>query len=85
VKHKLYLSASLLEFWWLAGKSSTLRLGVERRRQLCAEDVETPFMEARALVASQEEFRKRLGDREAILGASTTWTRDNLVPTDITG
>jgi hypothetical protein len=42
---------------------------------------------ARALVASQEEFRKRLGDREAILlvSASTTWTRGCFVPTDSTG
>ena len=31
-----------LEFWWLACKSTTLRLGVERRRRLCAGDVETP-------------------------------------------
>jgi hypothetical protein len=42
---------------------------------------------ARALVASQEKSRKRLGDREAILSvsASTTWTRGGLVPTDTTG
>jgi hypothetical protein len=39
---------------------------------------------ARALVASQEEFRKRLGDREAILlvSASTTRIRGDLVTTD---
>jgi hypothetical protein len=42
---------------------------------------------ARALVASQEESRKRFGDREAILlvSASTTWTRGGLVPTYTTG
>jgi hypothetical protein len=41
----------------------------------------------RALVASQEEFRKRLDDREAILLviASTTWTRGGFVPTNTTG
>jgi hypothetical protein len=41
----------------------------------------------RALVASQEEFRKRLGNREAVLlvSASTTWTRGGLVATDTTG
>jgi hypothetical protein len=33
-----------LESSWLVGKSSILRLGVERRRRLCAEDVETPFL-----------------------------------------
>jgi hypothetical protein len=40
-----------------------------------------------ALVASQEESRKRLGDRKIILlvSASTTWTRDGLVLTDTTG
>jgi hypothetical protein len=41
----------------------------------------------RTLVASQEEFQKRLGDREAILSvsASTMWTRFGLVPTDTMG
>jgi hypothetical protein len=38
-------------------------------------------------VACQEEYRKILGDREAILSvsASTTWTRGGFVPTDTTG
>jgi hypothetical protein len=36
--------ANPFESWWLAGKSSTLRLGVEWRRQLCVEDVEIPFL-----------------------------------------
>jgi hypothetical protein len=42
---------------------------------------------ARALVASQEESWKRLGDREAILlvSASTTWIRGDLVTTDNIG
>jgi hypothetical protein len=31
-----------LESWWLAGKSSILRLSVERRRRLCAGNVEIP-------------------------------------------
>jgi hypothetical protein len=37
-------------------------------------------------VASQVEYRKRLGDQEAILfvSASTTWTRRGLVTTDTT-
>jgi len=71
-----------LEYWWLAGTSTTLRLDVERRRHLCAGDVETPsFVEKllsgtrgqddrgdlQALVAMQGESRKRLGGREAIL------------------
>jgi hypothetical protein len=33
-----------LESWWLAGKSSTLRLDVERRRRLYREDMETTFL-----------------------------------------
>jgi hypothetical protein len=90
-------SASPFESWWLAGESSTLWLGVERRRRFCAGDVETSFLRgdgievigdlAIALVASQEESRKRLGDRKIILlvSASTTWTRDGLVLTDTTG
>jgi hypothetical protein len=42
---------------------------------------------ARALVASQEESRKRLGYWEAILlvSASTKWTRGGFVPIDTTG
>jgi hypothetical protein len=38
-------------------------------------------------VASQEEFRKKLGDREAILlvSASITWTRHGLMPTNTMG
>jgi hypothetical protein len=38
-------------------------------------------------VASQEEFRKRLGDWEEILlvSASTTWIMGDFVPTDTTG
>jgi hypothetical protein len=38
-------------------------------------------------VASQEESRKRLGDRKAILlvSTSTTWTKGGFVPTDTTG
>jgi hypothetical protein len=41
---------------------------------------------ARALVVSQEEFWKRLGDREAILlvRASTTWIRGGFVSIDTT-
>ena len=31
--------------WWLAGKSITLRLGVERRRQLCMGDGDPSFMD----------------------------------------
>jgi hypothetical protein len=40
--------ADPLESWLLAGKSSTLRLGVERRRRPCAGDVETPILHGEA-------------------------------------
>jgi hypothetical protein len=44
-------------------------------------------LSGQAFVASQEEFRKKFGDQEAILfvSASTTWTRGGLVSTDTTG
>jgi hypothetical protein len=44
-------------------------------------------LNGRGFVATQEEPRKRLADREAILlvSASTMWTRGGLVPTDTTG
>ena len=69
--------------------STTLQLGVERRRHLCAGDVETPsFVEKllsgtrgqgdrgdlQALVATQEETRERLGGREAKLFMSASTT-----------
>jgi hypothetical protein len=44
-------------------------------------------LSGRAFMASQEESRKRLGDREAIffVSASTIWTKGDLVSTDTTG
>ena len=42
---KLYLGApASLELWWLAGKSTTLQLGVERRRRYCAGDGDPSFV-----------------------------------------
>ena len=40
--HLHYGASAPWSIWWLAGTSSTLRLGVERRRQPCTGDVETP-------------------------------------------
>ena len=34
--------------------SSTLRLGVERRRQLCAGDMETPFLSGKLLSGTRD-------------------------------
>jgi hypothetical protein len=42
-------SAGPLESWWLAGKSSTLQLRVERRRWLYAGDVKTTFLHGETL------------------------------------
>ena len=50
------------EFWWLAGKSTTLRLGVERRRQLCA-GTETPPSWAISLSEDRDQ-----GDRDCVYG-----------------
>ena len=43
-----------LESWWLAGKSTTLRLGVERRERLCAGDLETSFFMEKLLSGKQD-------------------------------
>ena len=41
-----------MEPWWLAGKSTTLRLGVERHRQHCAGDGDPSFVGKLPLVKS---------------------------------
>ena len=48
--------------WWLAGKSVTLRLGVERRRQFCA-GTETPPSWAISLSEDRDQ-----GDRDCVHG-----------------
>jgi len=50
-------------FWWLAGMSSTLRLGLERRRQPCTGDVETPSFVGKLLSEKQDQ-----GDRDCVHG-----------------
>ena len=45
----MYLGApASLESWWLTDWSSTLRLGVEQRRRLCAGDVDIPILRGEA-------------------------------------
>ena len=52
--------------WSLVGSSATsmtLRLGVERRRQLCAGDVETPPFLVKLLSGKRDQ-----GDRDCVHG-----------------
>jgi hypothetical protein len=56
------------------------------RKLLSGDGIEVIGDLERALMASQEESRKRLCDRKAILlvSASTTWTKNGFVPIDTT-
>ena len=56
-----------LESWRLAGKSTTLRFGVERRRHLCAGDVETPPFLVKLLSGNRDQ-----GDRGDLVSPEET-------------
>jgi hypothetical protein len=68
-----------------SGDDGFVRLPSFLEKLLSGDGIEMIGDLATPLVASQEESRKRLGDREAILlaSASTMWTRGGLLPTDI--
>jgi len=44
-----------LESWWLASKSTTLRLGVKQRGRLFAGDVEAPFFVEKLLSGKRDQ------------------------------
>ena len=69
----MYLGApASLELWWLAGKSTTLRLGVERRRRQCAGDGDPSFM---AISLSEDRDQ---GDRDCVHGRDLIAGSDTL-------
>ena len=68
----MYLGApASLEYWWLAGTSTTLQLGVERRRQHCA-GTETPPSWAISLSGNRDQDdRDCVHGRDLIVGSDT--------------
>ena len=63
VNQQVFSAPASWSIWWLAGTPSTLRLGVERRRQLCAGDVGTPILCGKLLSGKRDH-----GDRDCVHG-----------------
>ena len=61
-----------LEFWWLSGTSTTLQLGVERRRQHCAGDGDPSFVGKLPLVESRIKVIVIVFTEETLLPESDT-------------
>jgi len=66
-QHCISVRRSSLESWWLAGMSTTLRLGVEWRRQPWAGDVETPPFLVKLFIGNRDQ-----GDRGDLVSLEET-------------